>query len=733
VGYTEPRDGYSGVPDTGDVRTDPYGLASDSDETLRERWIPNTGEYLVLRTMAVAGTGKNGARVLAGLRGMDVFVEGAIDRSQTDEPTDGVEHGNIYTNTAEYFELALLNPGRVRTGLLGWLQRRAGSMEYEFVMSFPGADGVGADDSDFYNADGSLKAGNSMRVSQKGNVVEIEAFGEKGASIGIRPVSSVQAYPGDDLILQFGLRNRKTGIVANIGRVRDEDYVAVYDKKMLWRANLYIDEGLDDDWNNVHPWNAPPGIASGGSQGVTYAEPVGWIPAWWSYDWGFNEWNRVHDGTASAATIAPINGLSTLTAGDGKQGIKFIPFTPPRTLKISTSEPSSENSITGTVAYSYPSHAHEPTEGNKGYAGSMDSPFDYNKKMQLQLSLLGEWYNGAGKRFEKPREAWPNPGALVASAFPSWDSYKEHVTGQENQRENVSEATFNALNTDSTNWSTQAELTNALTRWVKATPPEDRWWRYVVEEPSEDWTSASDTYTKAFVPGLGLRIFYQTPSLFEQPGDIIVDSFTNRAYVIEAGTDCLGFAQRAASWDGNINDWVDLPHGWAETDYGNIWQVLNSYGTLHRHYPSDASDIAINAIYSPLEGYSIISKGIEKDEPTNAVHLAALRRVVIGDIWVKDTSSDADTTGDAQRDHIAIVAYVPPNAYELDAATLMSQIILIEGEFTNKIQSVIKKLSVGDYNASNLLSSRSFYNDSVVFPKSGLELNCQSWAIRRLK
>lgn len=29
----------------------------------------------------------------------------------------------------------------------------------------------------------------------------------------------------------------------------------VYDHKMLWRANLYIDEG-GEDWNDLHPWDS---------------------------------------------------------------------------------------------------------------------------------------------------------------------------------------------------------------------------------------------------------------------------------------------------------------------------------------------------------------------------------------------------------------------------------------------------------------------------------------------
>jgi len=107
-----------------------------------------------------------------------------------------------------------------------------------------------------------------------------------------------------------------------------------------------------------------------------------------------------------------------------------------------------------------------------------------------------------------------------------------------------------------------------------------------------------------------------------------------------------------------------------------------------------------------------------------------LRRVVPGDIWVKDSATVQE---EVTNDHIAIIAYVPPNAYELDAATLMEQIILIEGEYTNKIQSVIKKLSVGDYNQGNAIGPIQFYPAFSLAKDVELGLNCQSWAIRRLK
>jgi hypothetical protein len=124
-----------------------------------------------------------------------------------------------------------------------------------------------------------------------------------------------------------------------------------------------------------------------------------------------------------------------------------------------------------------------------------------------------------------------------------------------------------------------------------------------------------------------------------------------------------------------------------------------------------------------------------------------LRKVVLGDMWVKDSRTDKPSDFTAPTDqaafspwrnnHIAIVASVPDDPENIsDPQVFMDQIILIEGEFTNKIQSVIKKLSVGDYNRSEIPYNFPIYSNFST-PKQGegakIKLNCQSWAIRRLK
>jgi hypothetical protein len=58
--------------------------------------------------------------------------------------------------------------------------------------------------------------------------------------------------PGDDIQLRFGV----SGFPQFDTEVPDGDFMAVYNKKLLWRAQLYIDEGAND-WNNLNPWDDP--------------------------------------------------------------------------------------------------------------------------------------------------------------------------------------------------------------------------------------------------------------------------------------------------------------------------------------------------------------------------------------------------------------------------------------------------------------------------------------------
>lgn len=141
-----------------------------------------------------------------------------------------------------------------------------------------------------------------------------------------------------------------------------------------------------------------------------------------------------------------------------------------------------------------------------------------------------------------------------------------------------------------------------------------------------------------------------------------------------------------------------------------------------------------------INSWNIINKNCTA--AATAANLIELKKVVPGDIWIKYkvAVNEQDQNINTIPAHIAVVAYVPPDASELSVSDLMNQIILVEAEYNNKIQSVIKVLSVGAYNASEISVGMSFYNGKfIVVDQSpaagnqGIDLHCDSWAIRRLK
>ena len=137
--------------------------------------------------------------------------------------------------------------------------------------------------------------------------------------IEITPESNDKCYPGDDLLLEFCI---KEGDKEKKFCVKPEDYIAVYDKKLLWRANLYINKseprlnGLD--WNNAHPWPVPTkdsatGVsAQSGASTVLSAQnttpPI--TPDWWTPEWGYNDWNigQINGGQVEIKAWTRFNG-----------------------------------------------------------------------------------------------------------------------------------------------------------------------------------------------------------------------------------------------------------------------------------------------------------------------------------------------------------------------------------------------------------------------------------------
>ena len=69
---------------------------------------------------------------------------------------------------------------------------------------------------------------------------------------------AINPHPGDDIQIQFKIGD-DLYVPSDNNFTVDAPRLAVYDKKELWRANLYIDERTSDadrthDWNDQHPW-----------------------------------------------------------------------------------------------------------------------------------------------------------------------------------------------------------------------------------------------------------------------------------------------------------------------------------------------------------------------------------------------------------------------------------------------------------------------------------------------
>ncbi|SEP86995.1 hypothetical protein SAMN04487977_101666 [Treponema bryantii] len=255
------------------------------------RWIPNTGEYLSLEKIKFYAYNQFGIPVKG--NSWRVYLTGAIDRDYI----EGNTQGNIYNNSNCKFEIkigdttAILKKTKGRYAI-EWNNENA-IKEYAFI--------IGSDNLLYY-------------YDYKTKNLE-----KKPVEIQIRPESASAARPGDDLLLEFKLQELSTNKSFTV-TVPANNYIAVYDKKMLWRANLYLNKSEKalggEDWNNAHPWDVP-------CDSDTETEN----PWWWNGDstltaaqrWGYNEWNKKEDGSRGEGRQSEIEGWHRFTGGTEKE------------------------------------------------------------------------------------------------------------------------------------------------------------------------------------------------------------------------------------------------------------------------------------------------------------------------------------------------------------------------------------------------------------------------------
>ena len=251
----------------------------------RFHFIPNTGEYLNLEKIRITAYNHVGIRVRG--KTWKVTLNGAKDRNWISGNTDG----NVNNNSECKFEILVGNKK-------GILSKDSESDSYSITWE---------DEEPVFTIDSSDN---------------ILFYNSAPAQIKIRPENASATRPGDDLILEFKLEKEQKSSSGNnsnyiVLTVPEKNYIVVYDKKMVWRANLYINSkdamlgGLD--WNDAHPWNVP----ASGNNG----------PEWWDADiWGNNQWNKSYNLQVNSE----VTNLTTLPDGNGGQVVQFSQWTPVR-------------------------------------------------------------------------------------------------------------------------------------------------------------------------------------------------------------------------------------------------------------------------------------------------------------------------------------------------------------------------------------------------------------------
>jgi hypothetical protein len=158
---------------------------------------------------------------------------------------------------------------------------------------------------------------------------------------------------GDDINISFHIGERIATKIDKAPRL------AVYDKKLLWRANLYIDEGAGNaDWNNRHPW-------------VTGNE--------WNRTRNINpgDWNAILDDWTSTGESPITYGSAhvleklypnekVLPVGNGGQVVKYLPWVLFTQGGVN---------VNNSVAYGW---------------GAQDSPFEFDQEVLQQKARILE-------------------------------------------------------------------------------------------------------------------------------------------------------------------------------------------------------------------------------------------------------------------------------------------------------------------------------------------------------
>ena len=257
---------------------------TDSIDDSNWRFIPNTGEYLILEMNNIELKNKSGIDLLK-LYGNERYkaVICAKDRDYRSE--NNANNGNLYNNRASKFTVKYCNanPG---------IKKNYSIVRDEQNNAYGGPD--------IYRT---TSMSNYLYINEDGKLCDKKDLNDsvEPIKVGIRPESAQKAYPGDDLIIGVEILSSKYKNITSYSKVwsKEKDYIAVYDKKMLWRANLYINEG-ENDWNNVHPWNTS-------DTSIEWFGENNWLVSDLPQTGGqceIKEWTRWNDGETVTNSVA---------------------------------------------------------------------------------------------------------------------------------------------------------------------------------------------------------------------------------------------------------------------------------------------------------------------------------------------------------------------------------------------------------------------------------------------
>jgi len=510
------------------------------------RWIPNTGEYLVLGDIKVTMKNRGGMKLLSSEDAeYEVTLAGAYDREYN---SDKAAQGNIYNNTGTGFTAVVLDQG----------------------------------DSAKILSNGTLSDGSKTTVVENGKTVERyrykytggQPFSKKRSGVlvtaaggdvrlGIRPDKADDAYAGDDLLLIFKVKSknsRGTVLSENDFRVQDSDYIAVYDKKLLWRANLYMDKpetALGNiDWNDAHPWTGEEG-------------------------YGANEWNIPEAGYTGQA---------------GGQIIS-LPST-----KWHYGSKNADHIIRKSVSYDH-----------QGW----DDPFSYKEKIKEQEELLNQWYTSDGKKFSKPIYKWPANTTLFLTVG-AYSAYMgEAADGI--AKLSVAKDEYDRLRTNTAKrWNKDLASLKSYQKQVFGKDYGSNVSPYVTA--GADNTGGGGT---GFVPSFMTGVIHTIPTgsgesvtldgkeLYPYiPGlsDSLMSGYTYPSKLIgkiTAGTDCLGFVQRSHAWKkspykaigsgAETNDYRKKPIYWTSADSDIPVTAMS------RFYSNDCSSVICNYVGKDID------------------------------------------------------------------------------------------------------------------------------------